>query len=516
MCRGYCLDLVDEKWASGFVVSMAGVHTLNSAEIGMIKTMLTLSPRLSNQAILAYFTRPGRDLNHRLIAEIAAASYPSIKPAPIVATIAFMAAYSLLTYPKADQFINLSSPGSSQALLVFASLELHWWPVGQGLFHSGRLKSLVGDRFSWVYDCGSHSGAMVRDAAITHYRTANANRRINLVTLSHFDSDHIDGITALIEGVRVDSLLLPYLPLWQRLLIAISEGIQPTDPAFAFLMDPAGFLDGLENSDIGEIVFVPAAGPDDIGAPGGEEPGPGPDVPIEGAKIEEGKPPPDFDDDPVACGPASGKVRFLRQGGRIVVPSLWEFVPYNDAEMQPYVTAQFIKRAARVARHFVAKPPRRDTALKLLKRIYDKTFGASSTRRNLVSLFLYSGPVGNRICLDQLAASAEVKLNDSRDNFAQLSTGDGYVDDSARLSALRKFYANDRRFDRAGIVQVMHHGASGNWHDGVAAAFEPAVSIFSSDPERKKPGHPHADVLRDFWTGCWVRHAVTSYGREQG
>jgi hypothetical protein len=45
----------------------------------------------------------------------------------------------------------------------------------------------------------------------------------------------------------------------------------------------------------------------------------------------------------------------------------------------------------------------------------------------------------------------------------------------------------------------MHHGASANWYPGFAGEFPGAISIFSSDPSNKRLGHPHADVLRDFW-----------------
>ena len=50
-----------------------------------------------------------------------------------------------------------------------------------------------------------------------------------------------------------------------------------------------------------------------------------------------------------------------------------------------------------------------------------------------------------------------------------------------------------------GVFQVMHHGAEGNWHPGVARKINPIFSIFSSDPH-KQMKHPHAPVLRDFWS----------------
>lgn len=391
---------------------------------------------------------------------------------------------------------------------VIARLELNWWPVGQGLFATGRLHSWAGGTYSWVYDCGSSSGASVRDAAIRRYAGRYGARHIELVTLSHFDADHINGIETLVRGRTIGTVLLPYLPLWQRLLVALDEGIDAGNALFPFFVDPAAYLAGIEGAEIREVVFVPAVGPDDHDE-GGEGPDPAPDGdpdgPISGAKVEEGPPPDDYGDDPAADGAPPLPIRFLRPAGRIVIPALWEFMPYNDAQMLPRVTQRFTRRAARIARHLVRRPARRALALKVLQRLYDRTFGAGSGPRNLISLFLYSGPVGTRIEFERLVANARVRLNAARDNFAQLSTGDGSLDTPARLDALRRFYARERRFDRAGILQVMHHGASGNSHDGVAAALRPAVSIFCSDPVDKRYRHPHADVVRDFWTWCPVQ-----------
>jgi hypothetical protein len=204
-------------------------------------------------------------------------------------------------------------------------MEVHWWPVGQGLFMSGRLFGAASGQFTWVYDCGSTSGAAERDKAIAAFRKELAGRRIDLVTLSHFDSDHINGIVALIRGVRVRTLLLPYVPLWQRLLIALGEEIGADEALLAFYLDPAGYLASIEGSEIDEIVFVPGAGPDDV-VPGFEDE-PDPDRPIEGGKAEYGPPSEGSDGDPAVAGSANVQVRFLKPAGRIIVPSLWEFIP---------------------------------------------------------------------------------------------------------------------------------------------------------------------------------------------
>lgn len=477
---------------------MAGADTLTIAEVALIKAMLRLFPKMSKQEILSYFTRPGRDINHRLISEIANWRWLHVPPAPLPETLAYMAACASVRYPDARCFHQIDEDDVQIATPV-ATLELNWWPAGQGLFSSGRLNSLVGGTYSWVYDCGSSSGAAVRDMAIRHYRRHNPARRIDLAVVSHFDADHINGIEALVRRNSIGTLLLPYLPLWQRLLIAVNQGVDAADPLSAFFVNPVAYLAGIEGGEISEIVFVLPAGPDDI-APGPDD-APDPDRPIEGVKIEYGDPP-DECDGAISQHSTQLQVRFLRPGGRIIIPALWEFVPYNDAQMLPRVTPAFLRRASIIARNFVEKFGRRQSGLKILKRLYDQTFGSSSSSRNIISLFLYSGPVGFNVRLGKLASTGPIKLNSAGNNFAQLLTGDGYLDTPARLAALQRFYSGGRRLDRAGILQVMHHGAKGNWHAGLAGSLQPAVSIFCSDPAHKGLGHPHADVLRDFWTWC--------------
>jgi hypothetical protein len=55
------------------------------------------------------------------------------------------------------------------------------------------------------------------------------------------------------------------------------------------------------------------------------------------------------------------------------------------------------------------------------------------------------------------------------------------------------------RIGRTAVFQVMHHGAAANWTPGVASVIGPWFSVFSSDPNHRGYGHPHAEVLRDFW-----------------
>lgn len=49
---------------------MASANLLSDDELTFIKGMLDLQPQPFDQVILSYFSRPGRDINHRVIREI--------------------------------------------------------------------------------------------------------------------------------------------------------------------------------------------------------------------------------------------------------------------------------------------------------------------------------------------------------------------------------------------------------------------------------------------------------------
>jgi beta-lactamase superfamily II metal-dependent hydrolase len=479
--------------------------------------MFLLSPRPSNQAIHAYFTKPGRDFNQARISGIKnntnGMGRPHIPPASEQQARDYMARVEWLHrafnyYPWFSIGRNFKRPNWAGTPL--AQIDLDWWPVGQGLFSSGRLVNTVGSEFSWVYDCGSSAGATERDQSIAKYRSRNGERPIDLLVLSHFDNDHINGIVKLVREIEIQTLLLPYLPLWERLLIMLDEDIAPTDPSAQFFADPVAYLTEVSEGRIQQIVFVPPAGPDDTPSEDGGESDP--DRPIEPGeadgpimvKIEEGEPPSEYENEndlikatSETTGSAKIEVKFLQRGGRIFLPALWEFVPYNDAEQMPKASGAFVKEAQRYARNFISKPDKQSATLTSLKCLYDETFGATAKPRNEISLFLYSGPVGSHIKLVDFWATDWVCLNNQYDNFSQLYTGDGYLDTAARFDALKKAYG--KRLSRAGILQVMHHGSEKNWHPGIAGKFSPAVSIFSSDPTYTTYGHPDAAVLRDFW-----------------
>ena len=276
-----------------------------------------------------------------------------------------------------------------------------------------------------------------------------------------------------------------------------------------FFVNPVAYLIDQGGPGIKRILFVPNSGNDGPSMPqGSTQPHWSDDIPD--IEFQPGKT--DDRDDLVplfdAAQQAGGdtRVEFLHRGAAISVYGLWEFVPYNEdpEDELPVEFCQLVQDER--GRLLCENTRRRNNALRRLKNIYDKQLGDSSDERNVISLVLYSGPVylsWKQTWLYDVLQDIDVCCIRSRhpcvpSKCSIMYSGDSYLDTPERLQRLVDFFGKER-IDLTGVFQVMHHGSERNWHKGVASAIAPLISIFSSNPERKRWGHPHASVLRDFW-----------------
>ncbi len=135
------------------------------------------------------------------------------------------------------------------------SYEVDFHPVGQGLFSSGVI-DLHKNQFQFVYDCGTTSSQSLLHAALNKIKLAT-DVSIDLVTISHFDGDHISGLEILLKKYKVQTLLLPGLDLEYRLLLAFSDKIGVSDKRMKFFLDPIEYLTSRYKGRIKHIVVVP-------------------------------------------------------------------------------------------------------------------------------------------------------------------------------------------------------------------------------------------------------------------
>ena len=107
--------------------------------------------------------------------------------------------------------------------------------VGQGSFHSASVEVVEASgrrhRFDYVYDCGALAGG-ARTKELTRSikrlglepRVGNPKKAvIDLLVLSHFDKDHMNGAIDLVNKFEVDRIMLPYLTPKQLALVIASQ-----------------------------------------------------------------------------------------------------------------------------------------------------------------------------------------------------------------------------------------------------------------------------------------------------
>jgi len=505
--------------------------SLDPFEIQLVKG-LAVHCGLSAGEIQAYFSRPDRPVRESLIAAIvqrrAATSetdYPTATPA--------MCQRFRSTWRDRQYWYDLARLRASAIALRPSPMEFafgyRYHPVGQGGFCSGWFTRRDQSRFHYVYDCGTEHGSKVAPRArvkreiealaVELVGPTGQPLALDLVTLSHFDEDHLSGLTDLITTFRVKRLVLPHLSPWRRLCVALDKRVTLDSALFTFLEAPTEFLQQRFGDQIEEIVVVGPGGdvPEGPAVPPDEPPPEGFEPGSEISKIL-GDVPPEQDDGAGADGGLGDpRVKRLRPGQAITIDMLWEFVPYNDERLAGVVTDAFKAVArplvAKVRDHGIDEETRTD-ALRQLQAHYDRAFRSRKSdpdrarRRNEISLFLYSGPVGRVELLDHeeyivrhgLPSIRCWSRNTSRiheDRFGQMFTGDGYLFDDAEWDAFRTYYRPGRRLCRAGLFQVPHHGSHKNWAPGRAILLKPAVSIICSNPTGKYQ-HPQPEVLADF------------------
>ncbi len=168
-------------------------------------------------------------------------------------------------------------------------------PVGQGFMHSGlvlpllhhsipsspdslhhdvqNLEDLIrfgqsGRGFSYIYDCGTHNKSIFLQNAIGHESPPTPKPTIDLLIISHFHHDHINGLHYLLERFHVETVIIPYVGKVEAILLYLQAGMDidasSGDPNGKFMRDftgdPAGTLLKL---DVGRVIQIKGNPEDD-------------------------------------------------------------------------------------------------------------------------------------------------------------------------------------------------------------------------------------------------------------
>ncbi len=409
-------------------------------------------------------------------------------------------------------------------------------PVGQGIFSSGRLEVVpsAGSPFWWVYDCGSVKGQQALVTAeldrLQQFVSGSAppagRPTLDVVFVSHFDWDHVSGLVELLTRFGVDTLVLPFIPLWQRLVVAVTSSDYGRPAYQAFMVNPVAFVAGIQDGKVRRVILVPPSA--------GGRPPEAPEVNADqGNPLSNGLPDgirrvsepdrtteapdgylPEETSSPLKRqGPS---IQWLAPGGRLEVGGVLEFVPYNSPTLYTHATPHFRLTVSRVAKALLTStaPNTTKRILARLKSIYVRQFGSKPRQKNAISLFVFAGLLRRLRTSARLSRPKSALANSSlMCNYdrcaictkpvptalyrnAILYTGDGYLDKKQECDALLD-YLGSARVQALSVLQVMHHGSRRNWHPGLAARLAPQHSVFCADRSCCHK-HPHKEVERDF------------------
>jgi len=409
-------------------------------------------------------------------------------------------------------------------------------------------------QLNWVYDCGTAAGP---DDEVLHRaidRIAPDRRprqRIDLLVLSHFDTDHIAGVKELLRRCDVGTLLLPYVSYIDRMLVAVLQDV-PDSAALQFFSAPTSALMAAAEGRIERILYVQGGSEPPPPPPeGGEEDfpfDPGSPMPLNARTESLPTEPPDEDASALAfhaagLGTAPGggdsrKVELLKAGEILTLADVWEFVPYNDEKQAHLFQNDFINEI-RGDVEKMCKPSDNDgewEAIQRIKEMYENKVGSESAyNKNLISLFLGLRPAREKpFYLDRAQysdgwkrdfiyydfhrrsaySSHTARFRYQGAYYSMLLTGDGFLNREKRIAPFEERF---RKPDAASPVQplafqVMHHGSKSNYRPGIAERISPVYSVFSSDPYGYYH-HPHSEVWHEFEPYGAVQLKKGSYWR---
>lgn len=385
-------------------------------------------------------------------------------------------------------------------------------PIGQGCFYRADL-SKNSKHFHFVYDCGSNSHAKFLSHEIK--KAADflcKNGRLNLLIISHFDADHVNGVFELLHQLpECDTVILPYLTPLERLEILAADKDEQGDGGpgddgtglseqnnnlwIGFLRNPVLMLREFK---VKKVIYVHG---DENGEGGNNDDFPRePDAPEESDKEDSLElinnlkkiAPPENDNQ---NGDSYISVEHCQHHGYVSIDQLWYFRFYNEKKKEEKVTAfhEAMKGMLEKNKNDFAQLFNEDNR-KEIADLYKYHLG----NINHTSLSVFHAPVQR----SHYKITRFMPMRDDsgyyyRDNDSPagtLLTGDSSLKQKNRLDNFTNHYKEE--LDNVYIFQVPHHGAIHNWNGEIISKMESACHfVINAGNDRKL--HPHEHVLKD-------------------
>lgn len=399
--------------------------------------------------------------------------------------------------------------------------------VGHGTFMTGVVTKGPVGAFNWIYDCGSKRPTAMDAALARTAAWAVWPDPVNMLALSHFDDDHVNGLEALLTQRDVGCLVLPFSEWQQRVRDVAIGGLKGVSTSTAQLqLSPLAWLQERDLvKKVGTLLLVRG------GTPGQQEVpdpvrlprAPNPDE-LSEERRDQGSPDSKQAGDQespeqrdlrlmalaqIGSPGATPRVQLINHGVPVRANGFpIEFMFYN-AELsgsdlgiiKTDDTGELVAKRSKLPLQQVRDEIEATiSALGLdqpvtawpagwradLKKCYESHFGSSGAAKNNISLCMYAAPlpsaqdlkpcqlfVGHEALPPIVNVDAGSPLTPARP--AVLCTGDLRLD-PAVISAMES-HLGPTRWARIGITQVPHHGSQHSWVTGNAMNLAPSAFI---------------------------------------
>ena len=413
----------------------------------------------------------------------------------------------------------LGSKGNENMTDIDSKFKL--WSVGQGLFYTGKIKhESITNSFQFMYDCGGSKKGIISKEIDEYLNCFNQKNEIDMLVISHFDNDHINGLPHLLKKVnKIKKIFIPYYYNLSSYLLLV-----------AYIYGNGGDL----SSKVDNIFLVRPSRHE------GEER----QYDIDELGIE------DEIDETYRIGNIS--VSKIDLSSCISLRGVWKFKFYNTLLKEETSIGKvkkdidsLIKQHNSVGLEDLLSNHWDDSVKKGLKTIYDSNVPVNSVTKkfknssqNQASLCLYHSTLirnkyskmifkqnrmndcslfyKDRCCLNFLCRSIE--------NIGTMLTGDISLRSEDQKSKQKyehfcEYFASEK--NNTVIFLVPHHGSSNNWNPNIPVDFKNINFFINSAGLDNRHKHPDGNVIKDILsTGAnflwaneknWVEYCINYF-----
>ncbi|MCH5213743.1 MAG: hypothetical protein J1E97_01020 [Muribaculaceae bacterium] len=382
-------------------------------------------------------------------------------------------------------------------------------PVGQGAFYTEQLLYNQADfkdsvLYNVVYDCGSFNRNLLHKKIDYAFPVTS---KVDILFISHFDEDHINGIDYLSKRVkRIKCCVMPLLSPAQKIIVFLNCKVD--------LFNIRAFK---QNYNIEKIIEIDRVNPADNRS----------------RPLSPNEPQNNNENRPIKVVDNNGKkeLEVIRSGtplGVGLIPK-WCYIPFNicdDSEYEGFekflqITDPALFNSLKDLIKIYGKEYSEKESDNLfadwveikgrLKPVYDvyiKENSETLSNRNDSSLIVYSGPVNDNVSgrnSDCFVKSITKERDLSQSNWhkvrrdklvAALYTGDINLNKIIGSETTCRFLFKELKglAENLGLIQVPHHGSKHNFSTDLTEEFPKVPNYFYSFGLTNSYGHPFPGI----------------------